>query len=84
VPTRSGRPPTRFRDGACHPAGSLSISALPPDANGRVSTAEDGEIESQRFHARPLSKRCQHPDWFILQSGRRSSRSPCPRRTRTR
>ena len=35
MPTRSGRPPTRFRDGACHPAGSLSISALPPDANGR-------------------------------------------------
>jgi hypothetical protein len=29
--------------------------------------AEDGELESQRFHARPLSKRCQHPDWFILQ-----------------
>jgi hypothetical protein len=29
--------------------------------------AEDGELESQRFHARPPSKRCQHPGWFILQ-----------------
>ena len=40
-------PPTRFRDGACHPAGSLSKSALPPDASER-EMAEDGELESQR------------------------------------
>jgi len=45
VPTRSGRPPTRFRDGACHLAGSLSTSALPPDAHGR-EMAEDGVVET--------------------------------------
>lgn len=31
VPTRSGHPPTRFRDGACHLAGSLSMSVRPMD-----------------------------------------------------
>ena len=43
-----------------------SSTALPRDVSER-EMAEDGELESLRFHARPPSKRCQHPDWFILQ-----------------
>lgn len=68
VPTPTARTASRFRGGACHLAGSRSRSALPSaDANDGREMAEDGELESQRFHARPPSKRCQHPGWFILQ-----------------
>jgi hypothetical protein len=42
--------PSRVRIGASSPAGSLSMSALPPDANGR-EMAEDGAHDAQRLPA---------------------------------
>jgi hypothetical protein len=55
----------RFRGGARHPAGSRSISTLPPEANRR-EMAEDGEIESHGVTRRQVSGRGQPPGWFIL------------------
>jgi hypothetical protein len=47
-------------------AGSLSRTTPPPGVN-RQGMAEDGEIESQRLRAHPVSGRGQPPGWFILQ-----------------
>jgi hypothetical protein len=46
-------------------AGSLSTSALPPDANGR-EMAEDGAVEARGVTRRPVSGRGRPPGRFIL------------------
>jgi hypothetical protein len=48
--------PAAFETAPATLAGSLSKSALPPDANGR-EMAEARELESQRSRAHALSKR---------------------------
>jgi hypothetical protein len=49
-------------------------SALRPGVN-RPEMEEDGRLERQRLHARPVSGRGQPPDWFIFR-GERVTRTP--------
>jgi hypothetical protein len=41
----------------------------------RQGMEEDGELESQRSRAHPVSGRGQSPDWFIFR-GERVTRTP--------
>jgi hypothetical protein len=63
--------PAAFEAAPAALAGSLSISALRPGVN-RPEMEEDGRLERQRLHARPVSGRGQPPDWFIFR-GRRAT-----------
>ena len=56
---RSGHPPARFRDGACHPAGSLSTSTPrpPSDANTEGQGWRKTDDSNVRAFAHPLSRR---------------------------
>jgi hypothetical protein len=64
VPSRNALTSSRFRGGARDPGGfTLLGAALLPGVNGQ-EMAEDGELESQRFRAHPVSGRGQ-PAWLV-------------------
>jgi hypothetical protein len=81
---RSGHPPARFRDGACHPAGSLSTSAprspvmRTPGTGGWRKTVETIHMA---FGHHPLSRRGSPPGDFIFRAeeGGRLERHGFPR-----
>jgi hypothetical protein len=63
IPSANADPPSKRSP---PPAGSLSMSALPADANRREMAEGRRTRSPAPFDARPPSKRCQRPGWFIL------------------